>query len=351
MDTPAPPSGAELARRYWTELVAPLVLRWRPGLRHAAGLLGRGSEVLGLDDDLSRDHDWGPRLTLLVDGDDVTAVDALLARTLPDRFGSFPTRFAVTRDPRVRHRVEVTTPAAFVGSRLGVTGDGDPTPADWLTFTGQAVLEVTAGPVFADTHGELTAVRRRLAWYPDDVWRYVVAADWARLGEELPLAGRAGHRGDDVGSRVIAARLVGVLMHLGCLLERRWPPYPKWLGTRFATLPRAGAALPDLALAVAAGTWQDRERALCRAAGALHALQRDVGLPAGGDDATQPFHDRPFRGVRDEVATALLDAVADPRVRAFPPGVGSVEQWVDDVRVLTVPGRRAALVAALGAAR
>lgn len=51
-------TGTDLARRYYDEVVEPILLgRW-PGLPHAAGRLGSGSDVLGLDDATSRDHDW-----------------------------------------------------------------------------------------------------------------------------------------------------------------------------------------------------------------------------------------------------------------------------------------------------
>jgi len=62
------------------------------------------------------------------------------------------------------------------------------------------------------------------------------------MAQELPSVGRAAERGDELGSGVIAARLVGVAMHLAHLLERRWSPYPKWLGTSLSRLPRAGTA-------------------------------------------------------------------------------------------------------------
>ena len=98
-------------------------------------------------------------------------------------------------------------------------------------------LEVVGGEVFEDTGGALTALRAAMDWYPDDLWRYLVACDWRRIDQELPLMGRAADRGDDLGSRVIAARLVAATMHLGFLLCRAWPPYAKWRGTLFGRLP------------------------------------------------------------------------------------------------------------------
>ncbi|MDF2808852.1 MAG: hypothetical protein K0S43_3798, partial [Cellulosimicrobium sp.] len=272
-------TGTDLARRYYDEVVGPIVLgRW-PGLPHAAGRLGSGSDVLGLDDATSRDHDWGLRLTLLVDEPMVDEADALLDVALPDTFAGHPTRFPTTWNPHGPHQVEVASPSGFTTSRLGLDATRPLAVDDWLALTGQAVLEVTAGPVFVDTDGRVTAARDRLAWYPDDLWRHAVAVDWARIGQELPFVGRTAERGDDLGSRVVAARLVRVAMHLGFLLERRWPPYAKWFGTTFATLPRAAAAAPDLAAALAADDWRAREEALCRGLTSLHDLQGEVGLP------------------------------------------------------------------------
>jgi len=333
--------GVALARDYYRDVVRPLLdARW-PGLRHAAARLGSGSDVLGLDDELSRDHDWGLRLTLLV-ADDATAGDVArhLDAHLPETYAGWPTRFATTWDPVVRPRAEVATPGAFVTSRLGVDATTGLATLDWLGLTGQSVLEVTAGPVFADTDGALTRVREHLRWYPDQVWRYVVAADWARLSEEAPLMSRAGHRGDDLGSRVIAARLVDVAAHQAFLLARRWPPYPKWLGTLLAELPIAGHLAPALSAVLAAGHWQERQDALAEALAVLHRAQRDAGLPAPDGGPTERFFDRPYLAVRPEVAAGLLDGVTDPDLRRLPPGVGSVEQWVHNVAVLTAPDRR-----------
>ncbi len=334
-------SGAEVSRGYHDRVVAPLLARHAPGLVHAAGRLGPGSDVLGLDDATSRDHDWGLRLTLLVDESQVGPLDELLERELPPSHDGLPTRFALTDDPVVRHRVDVTTVEAFTCARLGVDATRDLTVADWLSLTGQAVLEVVAGPVFTDVDGRLGDVRRRLTWYPVDVWLHVAAVDWARVAQELPFVGRTGSRGDDLGSRLLTARLAGVLVHLAFVLERRWPPYAKWRGTAFAALPSGAAVGEHLDRALRADRWQDREAGLCAAADLLLDVQRRAGLPVpAGGGAVEPFHDRPFRGVRAEVVEHLLDAVRDPVVRGLPPELGSAEQWSDNVALLTGPVAR-----------
>ncbi|GAA2743323.1 DUF4037 domain-containing protein [Terrabacter aerolatus] len=331
------PSGSELSRSYFEHVVRPAVeARW-PRLAYAAARLGSGSDVLGLDDAMSRDHDWGLRLDLLVPAGLVDDVDAHLTESLPESFAGHPTRFATTWDPAVRHRVQVGTARDLAVSRLGLDPTTVLTVADWLSLTGQAVLEVTAGEVFVDRAGELSGIRRRLGWYPDDVWRHVVAVDWARIAQELPFVGRTGQRGDDLGSRVVAARLAGIAMHLGHLLERRWPPYAKWLGTSFTRLPRAGAAAEALQAAVTADGWREREDGLVAALRMLHRTQGAAGLPTV-EDPVEPFWDRPYRGVREAAVRVVEESIADPAVRALPRGVGSLEQRSDNVDVLMSRG-------------
>jgi hypothetical protein len=336
--------GRAVAERYYHDVVRPLLDRTLPGLPHAAARLGTGSEVLGLDDVMSRDHDWGLRLTLVVDAASVLAVEAVLAE-LPESVDGLPTRFPTSHDAAVRHRVDVTTREELVRAHLGVRDPGELDPRAWLALTGQSVLELTAGPVFADAEGELAELHRELAWYPRDVWLHVLAAGWTRLAEELPFVGRAAIRGDEVGSTVIAARLARTMLHLACVLERRWPPYAKWLGMVVATLPRGAGVLDPLTAALRARDGAAREDGLVAAAELLHAVQRSAGLPTGAG-ATEPFHGRPFRGVRAEVAGRLRAAIGDPEVRRLP--VGAIEQWVDGVEVLTAPERRLRVVEACG---
>ena len=55
--------GVELSRRFYAEVVRPWLARDFADLPHAAALIGYGSELRGVDDEMSRDHDWGPRVS------------------------------------------------------------------------------------------------------------------------------------------------------------------------------------------------------------------------------------------------------------------------------------------------
>ena len=105
---------------------------------------------------------------------------------------------------------------------------------------------MVAGAVYYDGLGELTALRQALAWYPQDVWLYLLACGWQRIGQEEPFVGRAGAVGDDLGSALIAARLVRDVINLCFLLEKQYAPYPKWFGTAFQHLDCATAISPQL---------------------------------------------------------------------------------------------------------
>ena len=339
--------GAELARGFFTGAVLPLLDRAMPGLRYAAARLGSGSDVLGLDDATSRDHDWGCRLTLLVDAadrDQVPRVSRLLEDQLPERWAGLPVRFPVTWDPAVTHRVDVATVADFAASRLGVDPTQGMSALDWLTVTGQSVLEVTAGPVFTDRTQTLAPARALLAWYPPDVERYVLAAGWQRLIQLMPFLGRTAQAGDELGSRLLSAGLAGDVVSLAFTLSRRWAPYPKWRGTVFRSLPAAARLGPPLGDLVGAPGWRERESALAAACAVLLDMQRERGYPAPAA-AVIPFFGRPYRTVDEAVREGLLAGITDPELARLPLA-GSVEQWADSADMLASPGHRAAVGAA-----
>src|ERR1700722_2074972 len=246
--------GLRLAGGFLARGVRPRLDEACPGLDHAAALLGTGSEVLGFDSPRSTDHDWGARLAILTAGREHHELAGLLERRLPESFRGHPVFYPASQDPAgaARHWVEISALQSFLEQLLGF--DPSPQPAgvaDWLATPTQRLAEVTGGAVYHDGPGELTLVRARLAWYPDQVWRYVLACQWQRIAQEEAFPGRCAEAGDELGAAVVAARLARDLMRLCLLMRRRYPPYSKWLGSAFARLPEAAAIGPALTAALA----------------------------------------------------------------------------------------------------
>lgn len=72
----------------------------------------------------------------------------------------------------------------------------------------QHLVQVTAGELFRDDICDLTRAREALAYYPDDVWLWMMASQWHLIGNTEPLVGRTAEAADRRGSRLTAARLV-----------------------------------------------------------------------------------------------------------------------------------------------
>ena len=96
--------GLELCGILFEESVRPLLDEVHPGMPYAAARIGSGSEVLGFDTERSPDHDWGPRLQLLLRPEDAaahgTALHKLFAERLPKEVRGWPTNFAPPGEDR-----------------------------------------------------------------------------------------------------------------------------------------------------------------------------------------------------------------------------------------------------------
>lgn len=331
--------GVELSRCFYDDAVLPLLNAHFPDLPHSAARIGPGSEVLGFDTPRSADHEWGPRLQLFLHRQDTRAeaIADLLSARMPKTFRGYPTNFAEAGSVRamrytegpVCHRVEVTGLDVWFDRNLGFDPRRAVTTVDWLATPTQTLAETTGGAVFYDGLGELAPARTALAWYPDDVWRYVLACQWQRIAQEEAFVGRCGEVGDDLGSAVVAARLVRDLMRLALLMHRRYPPYSKWLGSAFARL-----ELPVADALRAATTWHAREKHLATAYSAFAEMHNRLGLTEAIDPATRPYYDRPFQVLRaDRFAEALAASVSDPQLRALPL-IGAIDQFADSTDLL-----------------
>lgn len=327
-------SGIDLNAAFYAEVVAPILGR----TRHSAGLLGWGSEILGFDTERSTDHGWGPRLHVFVEPADVVSAQAAIDAALPSEFRSRPVTYGWD-GAAAEHRVWVSDLGSWLVAQLGHDPRGGIDALDWLVMPQQLLLGVVRGAVFLDGLGELGRVREQLAWYPDDVWRWMVACQWQRVAQEEAFAGRAAEVGDELGSRLVAARQVHELMRLWFLLHRRYWPYMKWFGSAFAQLPGAPELNGHLERVLQAADWGERQRALVAASEFVARGHNDAGITEWVDPTVRPFFGRGYLVLMSgRFVDACRERVADPELRSLPL-VGSVDQLVDSTDLLSVAAR------------
>ena len=326
-------SESELSGGFYREVVRPLL----GDVRHGAALLGWGSGVLGYDTARSTDHGWGPRLLVFVGPDvDGVGLDAAIEAGLPEKYAGRPVRYGWDAVP-VRHWVAVVTVPGWLRDHLGVDASTGMSTVDWLVTPQQRLLGVVAGAVYADDGGALSDLRERLAWYPDQVWRWLLACQWHRLAQEEAFVARTAEGGDDLGSAVTAGRQVRELMRLALLLGRRYAPYQKWLGTAFARLPHADA-LPSLLLRATRATDLDVREGAHAAADLARAEQHNQTRRTDPVPATvRDYFSRPARVLMaDRFTDALLATVDDDDIRRLPL-IGAVDQHTDCADLLQNP--------------
>lgn len=331
-------TGVQLSQRFHETYIAPRLATIKPKLSYASALIGPGSEVLGFDTPMSRDHDWGPRVLIFLQESDVSRRDAILEALNKDTPASF-CGFPLHVDQTI-----VTTIPAYYGRRLGISPVSVTEGLDlldWLVIPSQTLAELTGGAVFRDDFGELTVVRDHLRYYPQEVWLFLMASVWNRIGQEEHLMPRAGFAGDELGAALIASRLIRDVMSLCFLIERRYAPYPKWFGTAFRQLACANELLPYLTAAQQAIEWSEREQALSASYQIVARMHNELQLTAPIEAKMHCFFDRPFSVIGgNRFSDALVSKIEDTSLRKLAAyRFGGIDQISDNTDFRAFPER------------
>ncbi len=326
--------GLDLCRGFFLEAAKPILDRNFPSLTYSVGLIGYGSDVLGYDDAVSRDHMWGPRFYLFLDPADIGQKEAVweaFSRELPYEYKGYSVNFSVPdpNDNGVQHPELITSGRVnpliflrtfdeFLEDELGTSALDSLTAADWLTFSEHRLLSLTAGEWFHDglhLAAKLDAVR----FYPEEVRRYRIAANWDIIASEQAFVRRCADVGDDPGSVIVAARIAERLMRLCFLYRKRYAPYSKWFGTAFARLDVPQELKDALYEALHVGGIAEREEALVRAQVLTAALHNESGITAPVEYAVESYYGRDIRVIfADKFAEAVLDTLEGTELAAVP---------------------------------
>ncbi len=142
--------------------------------------------------------------------------------------------------------------------------------------------------------------------------------------------GRCGQVGDELGSRLIAARLVRDLMRLCFLMERQYAPYIKWFGIAFGKLTCAPDMSPLFQKILAASSWEARQALLTQTYEKAAALHNSLGITEPLPTKVSRFHKRPFLVIQaDRFVDALGAEIKNPEILALPEHLGAYDQFID----------------------
>lgn len=325
--------GLELSRLYFETEVKPVLDKYFPRLKYSAALIGWGSDVLGFDTFQSTDHNWGPRLLLFLEEKGYpklkNKISKTLSQQLPCKFMGYSANFSKpqangVRHPenissgRVNHMVEIFTVRQFFKMRLKFDLRKKITPSDWLHFPEHRLLEITSGEVFHDGLGELSSARKKFSYYPAEIWKYKLACQWGKISEEEAFAGRCHDVGDEIGAKIIAARIICEIIELCFLMEKTYAPYSKWLGTGFSKLKCSKKLLPIMKKALSSKTSEEQEKYLSQAYEIAAKMHNQLGITKPLSAKTTNYYGRPYKVIHaDKFAEAIKSSIQNKSLKLF----------------------------------
>ncbi len=148
--------------------------------------------------------------------------------------------------------------------------------------------------------------------------------------------GRCGQVGDELGSRIIATRLIRDMMRLCFLMERQYAPYIKWFGTAFSKLESAEILTPLFMQIMDASTWRERQDHLTKAYEYMANMHNKLEITYSLPTNVSQFHNRPFMIIHgDNFADVIHAEIKDDQVKQLPKFLGGIDQYIDSTDVLS----------------
>ena len=232
--------GLEIAEKYFEEFGKEMLLNEFPDImdKIAVGLCGSGSECFGFDDEISRDHDFEAGFCIFIP--DESIIDRKTEFLLERAYYKLPKEFMGLKKSLVspvggsRHGVIRTE--AFFTEKTG-TPDCILTPSQWLTAEENSLLEATNGKIFYDGYGQVSELRNRISFFPEDIRLKKLAGSLLIMAQ----SGQYNYRrclmhGENGAAQLSVFEFVRAAINVIFLLNKRYMPYYKWSFKALETL-------------------------------------------------------------------------------------------------------------------
>lgn len=192
----------------------------------SVGLVGKGSECYGYDDEFSRDHDSEDRCMIFLDDETYFHYGAKIAKCLKEKF---------------REKIEIWRISTFYRLYTAYS-EGPRTMEEYRKVEEEYLSAATNGEVFLDNRGDFTRIRNRLLeHYPRDLWL-------KRLAYHLNFLAQSGQynyqrvfkRKDKVALQLTLNEFVQHYIQCIHLINRKYTPFYKWSAKSLEALPIMG---------------------------------------------------------------------------------------------------------------
>ncbi|KXA14750.1 DUF4037 domain-containing protein [Fusobacterium nucleatum] len=223
--------GLELSKRYFYNIVLPEFEKTLFDILPlcAFGLVGEGSECYGYDDELSKDHDFGPSVCIWLRKDDYLKykdrINEVL-KNLPKTYLGFQ---ELKESEWGYNRRGLLNIEDFYFKFIGSVNPPQ-TINDWQKIPETALATVTNGEVFLDNLGEFTKIREQLLnYYPEPIRQNKIATRLMNISQHGQYNYiRCLRRNDLVAANQCLYLFVDEAIHLVFLLNRRYKIFYKW---------------------------------------------------------------------------------------------------------------------------
>lgn len=252
----APPmKGLDICRAYYETYGRPMLETQFPEYldRIAVGLVGEGSDCFGFDDEISRDHDWGPSFCMWVTEETYLAIGGRLQQayeSLPAEFMGY--RFQATPQGKMRrgvHTISYFYQRLLGGENIRLEDASTDVKVKWEFIGEEALAAAVNGEVFADPEGIFTRIREMLKnGYPRRL-RYLQIAQhsaaFCQNGQyNVP---RLQKRQDEAGAVLLVGEGVKEALKLLYQIAGSYAPHDKWLFEGLKRLPDYGEKYEEIA--------------------------------------------------------------------------------------------------------
>jgi hypothetical protein len=306
--------GLDLCKDYFFEVGLPQIKKHLHEIMpYLAAGLGGGSQCHGNDDEISRDHGWGPGFAVWLKKDIKKRFEEklqLVLEGLPKQHKGY----GWANEEEAKNASRILDVDNFIKVKVGVE-DAPAKDEDWLNIAEERLFEITHYPVFYDESGEVT---RRFnsfkQYYPEDVWKKRLANQLNELWRwNIQYVKRAAKRGDLVTAGLLWGRFAEHAMKVGFLLNREYAPYEKWLYVQFRKLPLLGEEVGEW---IARGVMQPSE--------IVHVIEQIEGIyineltRIGFKPHDVPRAAYPKETIRLlEFSKGIIDSIQSPTIKRY----------------------------------